>query len=60
VTFWGWLYYLSHLAGCVAVTQSTHSTPATQFPVVYGGNCVQAWLTSVNSLGHSIAWEILP
>jgi hypothetical protein len=57
--FWAFLYYLAHLTvGCVAITQSTHSTPATEYPVVYAGNCVQAFLVALQSAG-SIAWETL-
>lgn len=54
------LYMLQHADGpCVAVTQSTHSTPATQYPDVYEGNCLQAFIISLYSHGQ-IAWEYLP
>ena len=56
--FWAFLYYLEHLqVGCVAVTQSTHSTYATRGVVVYGGNCLQAGLIALQSHG-AIAWVI--
>ena len=55
--FWHFLYWLTTLPSCTAVTQSTHSTPATRYPVVYGGSCVQAFLIALQSHG-SIAWII--
>jgi hypothetical protein len=49
MTFWQWIYLLhQHTAGCTARTESTHSA------VVYGGNCVQAWLLSLHIPG--VAW----
>ena len=61
VAFWhylAWVNALSPAHQCVAVTQSTHSTPATHFGIVYGGNCAQAFRTALASAG-SIAWEIV-
>ena len=47
--FWQFIYLLvHHTAGCTARTESTRST------IVYGGNCVQAWLYSVHVPG--VAW----
>ena len=58
--FWAFLYSLQHYTedGCLAVTQSTHSTPATHQVVVYGGNCLQAFVIALKS-GGSIAWEFV-
>ena len=51
--FWAFVYSLTqHTAGCTAVTESTRSH------VVYGGNCVQAWLLSVHIPG--VAWILSP
>jgi hypothetical protein len=59
MTFWQVLYQLIHHVGpCVALTQSTHSTPATENPVVYGGSCIQSFLVALYSHG-SIAWEFV-
>ena len=56
--FWQWIYYLVHISeGCRSVTQSTHGTAGTQYPVVYSGNCVQAWIIAVKSNG-AVAWII--
>lgn len=56
--FFAFLNYVQHLTvTCTAVTQSTHSTPATQNPIVYGGNCLQAFLVALYSHGY-IAWII--
>ena len=57
--FWQFMYNLQTYHGgdtCVAVTQSTHSTAATMNPIVYGGSCIQSFLTALYSHG-SIAWE---
>jgi hypothetical protein len=57
--FWQALFYVMNLsATCGAVTQSTHSTPLTESPILYGGNCLQAFLIALYSHG-SIAFEIL-
>jgi hypothetical protein len=57
MAFWQLLYQLIHTTSqCVAITQSTHSQADTQNPVVYGGSCVQAFLTALYSHGY-IAWE---
>lgn len=59
--FWQFLAYVNSLSPghwCEAVTQSTHSTPATQVVVAYGGNCAQAFRIALYSVGHAIAWII--
>ena len=43
---------------CEALTQSTHSTPATENAVVYAGNCAEAFIISLYSPFHWIAWVI--
>lgn len=54
IGFWAFINYLQHLSAsghsCTAITESTRST------VVYGGNCVQAWVVSVTHAG--VAWII--
>ena len=50
IGFWYWVNTLLHLGSCTAVTESTRSH------VLYGGNCVQAWLYSVHIPG--VAWVI--
>ena len=58
LAFWQFLHYVLTLSSsCVAVTQSTHSTPATANPIIYGGSCIQAFLVALSSHG-SIAWVI--
>jgi hypothetical protein len=61
MTFFGLLYLAMHTVGqCTVVTESTHSTPATQNAIVYGGNCLQALLYVLfSSPLHNLAW-ILP
>lgn len=55
--FFAFLNQLMHSSQqCVALTQSTHSTPATENPFVYGGNCLQSFLYALYSHG-AIAWE---
>lgn len=57
--FFAFLYMLMHVTtGCIALTQSTHSIPETEYPIVYAGNCVQAFLYALWSHG-SIAWEYM-
>jgi hypothetical protein len=58
--FWHFLAWVNALSPphlCEALTQSTHSTPDTQNPVVYGGNCAQAFRIALASHGY-IAWVI--
>ena len=60
--FWHLMAWVWSLAAaghsCEAVTQSTHSTPATANAVVYGGNCVDAFRVWLYAPGHWIAWVI--
>lgn len=59
VTFWALLNMAMHMTGsCRVVTESTHSTPATQTVVVYGGNCLQALVYVLTWPVHNLAWEI--
>lgn len=59
MTFWQLLYDLIHTSSqCVALTQSTHSVPGLEHPIVYGGSCLQSFLIALYSHG-SIAWEYL-
>ena len=49
VTFWHYLWILNqHTSGCIARTESTRSH------IVYGGNCVQAFLYALKTPG--VAW----
>lgn len=51
--FWAFLNYLQHLSpghSCTAITESTRST------VVYGGNCLQAFLVALRIPG--VAWVL--
>lgn len=55
--FFAFLNQLMHTTqSCIALTQSTHSQPETQYPIVYGGSCIQSFLYALWSHG-SIAWE---
>ena len=55
--FWAYMAGLeSTRAECIALTESTHSTAATQYPDLYMGNCLQAFILALYS-GGSIAWE---
>ena len=59
--FWeilAWVNSLSPGHACTAVTQSTHSTPRTEYVVVYGGNCAQAFRIALASHGY-IAWMLV-
>lgn len=59
MTFFGLLYMAMHITGqCTVVTESTHSIPQYEFPVVYGGNCLQALLYVLTWPIHNLAWEI--
>lgn len=50
--FWAFVHALMvYVPGCIDLTVSTHSH------VVYGGNCVQAWLYALGDPG--IAWTHL-
>ena len=52
MTFWQFLYSLNqHTAGCYDLFQSARG-PTHQ--VLYGGNCVQAWLVALHIPG--VAW----
>ena len=52
MAFWQLVYELvHHSAGCVDRTESTRSV------IVYGGNCVQAWLYALHVPG--VAWQWL-
>jgi hypothetical protein len=64
ILFWQLLNYVQHLTGtCTAVTLPAasplpfRSTLTAQNLVVYGGNCLQAFLVALYSHG-SIAWII--
>lgn len=56
-TFLVWVNTLSPGHACTAVTQSTHSVPGLQYPIVYGGSCAQAFRIALASHG-SIGWII--
>lgn len=59
MTFWQLLNYAMHLTGqCTVVTQSTHSVPGLQNPVVYGGGCLQALLYVLSAPVHNLAWIV--
>lgn len=49
--FWTFIYALQHMGTCVAYTANA-KWPV---PIVYGGNCVQAWLDSLASNG-AVNW----
>lgn len=56
--FWAFMAWVNSLTvPCVAVTQSTHGIPDTQYPIVYGGNCTQAFQLVLHTPG--LAWQIL-
>jgi hypothetical protein len=59
--FWAFMHYVNGLSPghfCLAVTQGTHSQADTQDPVLYDGNCAQAFLIAIYSHG-AVAWELL-
>jgi hypothetical protein len=59
MAFWQLLYQVMHIVGqCRVVTESTHSTPATENAVVYGGSCLQSLLYVLSSPLHNLAFEI--
>ena len=60
MAFWQLLYQLVHTSSqCVVLTESTHSTPATEYAVQYGGSCLQAFLYVLSSPLHNLAWTYL-
>lgn len=61
MTFWQLLHYalsLSPAHACEVVTESTHSTPGTQNPIVYGGSCIQSLLYVLTAPARDLAWVI--
>lgn len=49
--FWAFMQQVNaHVGNCYVLTESTHSTPATQHATLFGGNCTQAFQIALQGI----------